>query len=209
MFIISATVFCNYRILISYIDIFSWSPDPWLVFIIFCMTELFSTLLIWLGVNPFFLACGCWSNASCQTKWFSYFTSILFIQAVNSNQLLRLMWLIFYRCRSVIYWTLSRFFRSTCAGSALGKNFSGIVLHLSARAAPMACLPRTRLHPPAEGTETVSHCGSTWKERAASWFRFICIEIRAQGYMDGLRSVLHGRRGTARLQRFFFHALGA
>ena len=121
MFIISATVFRNYRILISYIDIFSWSPDQWLVFTIFCMTELFSTLLIWLGVNPF-LACGCWSNASCQTKWFSYFTSILFIQAVNSNQLLRLMWLIFYRCRSVIYCTLSRFFRSTCAGGALGKN---------------------------------------------------------------------------------------
>ena len=79
------------------------------------------------------------------------------------------------------------------------KKFSGIVLHLSARAAPMACLPRTRLHPPAEGTETVTHCGSTWKERAASWFRLICIEIRAQGYMDGLRSVLHGRCGTARL----------
>ena len=54
MFIISATMFHNYRILISYIDIFSWSPDQLLVFTIFCMTELFSTLLIWLGVNPFF-----------------------------------------------------------------------------------------------------------------------------------------------------------
>jgi hypothetical protein len=76
------------------------------------------------------------------------------------------------------------------------KKFSAVVLYRGSRTAPTACLPCTRLHPPAEGTETVSRIVWLRPDGTRSWL------VRARS--NDLCSVLLLHGSTQRWHPFFF-----